>query len=199
MKRQIVVIHGGDAYDTYEEYIEALKKEPFELKDLFYNGWKKKLQERLGDRYQVIAPRMPNSNNARYLEWKIWFDKIIPFLTDGLILIGHSLGGIFLARYLSENKLPIKIIGIMLVAAPHTDNFKQSMADFINPQNTSLFKDQAGEIFLYFSKDDQIVPIDSLSSYERDLPQARVRIFSDRGHFNQEEFPEIVEDIKKLK
>ncbi len=67
---------------------------------------------------------MPNKTNAQFEEWKIWFEKFIPFLNDGVILVGHSLGGVFLAKYLSENKFPKKIGGVFLVSAVYEKNQK---------------------------------------------------------------------------
>ncbi len=199
MKKQIVVIHGGDSFDTYEEYMENLRVEEINLEDFFRKGWKKNLAERLGDDFVVIAPRMPNEANAKYLEWKIWFDKIAPFIEDGVILIGHSLGGIFLAKYLSENTFPKKIRATMIVASPYTEISDRCMADFILPESLKQFEKQGGDIFLYYSEDDEVVPFKSLKGYEKDLPEADTCIFKDRGHFGQEEFPEIVAQIKKLK
>ncbi len=141
MKKQIVVIHGGDSFDTHEEYLSFLKS--FEINDLSYftgENWKTTLQERLGDNFDVILPRMPNPLNARYAEWKIWFDKLVPFLDDGVILVGHSLGGIFLAKYLSENKFPKTITATILISAPFDgEGDEESLVDFILPSSLELF------------------------------------------------------------
>src|SRR4051812_10882369 len=107
MKKQVVVIHGGDTFGTYEEYIAFLKDFAIDSLEYFMKmGWKDTLQESLGGAYQVILPKMPNKINAKYVEWKVWFEKLLPLLNNEIILIGHSLGGTFLAKYLSENKLP---------------------------------------------------------------------------------------------
>ncbi|MEK7607956.1 MAG: hypothetical protein AAB484_03525, partial [Patescibacteria group bacterium] len=66
MKKQVIIIHGGDVFDTYEQYIESLRRERVDLKDFFRKGWKKNLAERLGGDFVVIAPRMPNESNAKY-------------------------------------------------------------------------------------------------------------------------------------
>lgn len=74
---------------------------------------------------------MPNGNNAQYIEWKIWFERLLPFLNDGVILIGHSLGGIFLAKYLSENNFSIKVRAAILIAAPFDAlGMKESLSQF---------------------------------------------------------------------
>ncbi|HEY4500344.1 MAG TPA: hypothetical protein VJH25_00955, partial [Candidatus Paceibacterota bacterium] len=57
---------------------------------------------------------------------------------------------------------------------------------------------QGGEIFLYYSTDDTVVPFVNMKGYEKALPKAHTCVFKDRGHFSQEEFPKIVEDIKKM-
>ena len=196
----MLIIHGGDAFDTYKEYLENLRRETLDFEDLFKKGWKNSLQDKLGDKFQVITPRMPNGNNAKYLEWKIWFEKIIPFIKNGVILIGHSLGGMFLAQYLAENKFPKKIKATIIVAAPHTDELNESLADFIIPKNLKLLEKQGGNIFLYYSSDDLVVPnaLKHLKVYQKALPKAIAKIFTDHGHFSIPEFPEIVNQIKKL-
>src|SRR5690348_8942682 len=109
MKHQLIFLHGGDPYDTYEQFLASLKKQEIDLTRMKAKGWKEHLQAKLGPKFDVILPRMPNSMNAKYLEWKIWFEKLIPHMSKEVILGGHSLGGIFLAKYLSENKFPKKI------------------------------------------------------------------------------------------
>jgi hypothetical protein len=155
--------------------------------------WKARLPEKLGKNFQVIAPRMPNSMNAQYAEWKIWFEKYLPFLKDGVILLGHSFGGLFLAKYLSEKKFPKKILATFLVAATFGEG------DFTSPKNLDKMTKQAGKIFIYHSQDDKIVPIAEAKKYKNLLPEAELVVFKDRGHFNQENFPEIVKKIKSLK
>ncbi|KKT58327.1 MAG: hypothetical protein UW53_C0035G0009 [Candidatus Giovannonibacteria bacterium GW2011_GWA1_44_25] len=104
MKQQIVFIHGGETHDTYEQYVEYLKRSEFDPKKESQKRWKHSLAENLGDGYEILMPQMPSKHNAKYNEWKIWFEKVTPFIKENAIFIGHSLGGIFLTKYLSENK-----------------------------------------------------------------------------------------------
>lgn len=199
MKQQILVIQGGDAFETYEEYLVSLKSKQISLDRIRFKDWKKNLQETLGASYDVILPQMPNSQNARYAEWKIWFDKIIVLLDEPVILVGHSLGGIFLAKYLSENETPKKVKATFLVAAPYNSEGIHPLADFILSENLARFSTQGGKIFLYHSKDDFVVPFSNLALYKNALPDAHMRIFDDRQHFKQAQLTEIVEDIRSLK
>ena len=115
MKHQVIVIHGGDTYDTYKEYIANLKREKVDetaLWKLRVKRWKATLGKKLGKEFEVIAPSMPNSDNARYLEWEIWFKKFIPHMKKEVVLVGHSLGGIFLSKYFSVNCASLFIAAI---------------------------------------------------------------------------------------
>src|SRR4030043_1684983 len=103
MKQQVVIIHGGTSFDTYEDYLSFLKNQEISLEKLkVRNDWKYNLQEKLGENFEILMPQMPNKTNAHYKEWKIWLERIIPLFNENIILIGQSLGGIFLAKYLSE-------------------------------------------------------------------------------------------------
>ena len=200
MKKQIIVIHGGGVFDTYKEYIAYLKEYKIDFKQLKAKLWKENLSEKLGKNFEVILPKMPNPTNARYKEWKIMFEKLFPFLKKDLILLGHSLGGIFLVKYLSENKFPKKIKATFLVAAPYDDKtIKDSLGDFKLPKKLDKFQKQGGRIFLYQSKDDISISLVDLEKYKKSLPKAKVVMFKNKGHFYQVEFPEIVKHIKNLK
>jgi len=198
MKKQIIVIHGGDTFRTYKEYLKFLKTIELDF-DRFKSGrkeWKTSLGEKLGRNFEVVLPAMPNKINAKYPEWKIWFEKLTPHIKSGVVLVGHSLGGIFLAKYLSENKSPKKIKAVFLVAAVYDkDSDGHPVLSFSLPQKLNL---KTKKIYLYHSKDDPIVPFSALEKYRKLLPEAEVRVFKNKGHFNEETFPEIVKDIKSL-
>lgn len=203
MKKQIIVIHGGDTFDTHEEYLKYLKNYQidFERYRTQRKDWKTNLQAELGEDFEVILPDMPNKRNAKYLEWKIWFEKFIPYLEAEIVLIGHSLGGTFLAKYLSENDLPKKIRAVFLLAAPNSYDSRSktnNLEDFTLPNNLNKFNDQAEKIFIYQSKDDPLVPLTDAEKYKAALPKAELLVFENKKHFTQPELPELVNEIKKL-
>ena len=198
---QVVVIHGGDSFNTYEEYLSYLKNKIIQSPDYFKGrrDWKTTLQDTLGEAYEVFFPMMPNKRNARYIEWKIWFEKLVPFLTDNVVLIGHSLGASFLVRYLAEKRFPKRIGAVFLVSAAYEDFEDQNRSkEFAAPKTLELFQNQVDKIFLYQSKDDPVIPFSELAKYQAALPNATARVFTDRGHFNQDTFPELIADIKSF-
>ena len=201
MKQQIIVIHGGETFNTYKEYLSSLKRLRIDFKRYQTEriGWKNTLGKKLGKRFEVISPDMPNKKNVKYLEWKIWFEKFIPYIKPNVILVGHSLGGLFLVKYLSENKFPKKISATILVAAPYDDRCsKYHSAGFILPKSLKKFQKQGGKVFIYQSKDDPFVPFSDFKKYQKNLKNSTCRVFTNKGHFNLESFPELVKDIKKL-
>lgn len=200
MKQQVVAIHGGTSFDTHEEYIDFIKTRELTLEKLKQcEDWKISLPNALGDGFEVLLPKMPNGTNAKYEEWKIWFERCSDFMTDGVILIGHSLGGIFLAKYLSENDFPKRITATILVAAPYDDTSTvESLNDFSLPASLEQLGKQGGKIYLVHSHDDPVVPLAEAKQYQQVLPDAQVMAFPDRGHFNQSEFPELVALLRSL-
>lgn len=198
MKQQVFAIHGGNAFETYGEYLANLEQQEVTIERTRSMDWKGNLQKILGDSYEVILPRMPNSQNARYSEWKIWFEKFVPQLEEGVIFIGHSLGGIFLAKYLSEEEYPENIKATLLVATPYNAPNDHPCVDFNILTDLSGLERQGGEIILYHSKDDRMVPFSNFERYQRELPSAKTRIFESRNHFNDATFPELIADVQAL-
>ncbi len=197
MKKQVVVIHGGMVFGVYEEYLEFLRNYKIDLEKLKRGNWKEALQKDLGEEYEVISPKMPSKYNAKYEEWKIWLGNFFPFLSDGVIMIGSSLGSMFLAKYLAENDFPVKISQLHLLAGPLDDESNEHLGDFKLSGDLEKISEQVEKIFLYHSQDDPVVPFSELEKYAEKLPKAQKMIFKDKGHFNKEmKIPELIENIK---
>ena len=199
MKKQVVIIHGGETFKNYKDYLAFLKSCEIEIKKLKTKKWKETLAEKLGKEFEVLYPKMPNPMNAKYKEWKIMFEKLFPFLRNNVILIGHSLGAAFLARYLSERDLPKKIKAIFLVSAPFGSKGKKYWLAGFNPlKSLKNLEKQAQKIVLCHSRDDKVVPFSDVKKYAKALPKAEVLAFKNKGHFNQASFPELIKKIKKI-
>lgn len=196
-KQQIMHIHGGGAFNSYEQYLKTLASFDFRTEPRF--SWVKRYADFLDtNNYEFIMPAMPCKENAKYLEWKIYFEKSFSLLRNDIILVGHSLGGIFLAKYLSENRLPVSIAQLHLVSAPMNDeNEHEQLADFkidIFPKN--FFENEVGQVHIYHSKDDTVVSISESEKYHAAIPDSIFHIFEDRFHFLDDTFPELFEGIK---
>ncbi len=200
MKQQVVVVHGGTAFENYDDFLEYLKSSEIELDWLRSRvGWKRNLQKDLGENYDVILAEMPNKDNSKYLEWAIYFNKLLPYLDEEIILIGHSLGGIFLVKYLSENEINKKIKSLILVAAPFDGaNVEESLGDFILGSDLSLMEKQSDKIFLIQSRDDNVVGYEEVLKYKKVLSKAELINFENRGHFSQDNFKELVDLAKRF-
>lgn len=198
-KTQVFLVHGGRTFRSREGYLECLRTRDVSIEKKI--RWKDEfLDQALGEAFHVIRPRMPLQDNAKYQEWSIHFERHIPKLNDHIILVGVSLGGIFLAKYLSENLFPKKILSAYLVAAPFDDAIptEDLAGGFELASDLSLLEKNAGKLHLLFSKNDIVVPLDQADKYAQKLPQANVIVYDHiKGHFEISEFPEIVDMIKR--
>ncbi len=200
MKQQIFLIHGGSVFKSYEDYIKYLSEREIDFERFLKDekDWKGNLKNDLSNKFDVIVPSMPCKQNAKYIEWKIWFDKFVPYLKDDIILIGHSLGGTFLVKYLSENIIPKKVKALFLIAPAFSEGEDESLDDFIPFSDFSKVKEQAKNIFIYGSEDDQVVPFSDFEKFKKELDSAVFRKFKNEGHFNSGKISKLIEDILSL-
>lgn len=195
--KQVCLIHGGNVYDSYDEYLEGLQMLELKYDRMLYAPhWKYWLGEHLNG-YDVLIPQFPNKNNAQYDEWSLYFSKVLPFLKRDAILVGHSLGGIFLAKYLSEHADTLHFQKVILLAAPYDDTSSESLASFALTDGAKRLKETADEFYIFHSRDDMVVPVSEAEKYKSILPDAEVQLFDDRKHFNIPTFPELLDAIKK--
>jgi len=200
MKAQVVIVHGGSIFSSHEEYITSLREGPVDLGYFVrVKKWKDTIQDVLEEQCEILRPEMPSPTNAKYDEWCIWFERMIPFLRDGVVLVGHSLGGIFLAHYLSDHILPVTVKATILIAPPFDDASHESLGGFRISGPLKQFEEQGGEIHLFASEDDPVVPVGEMKKYATLLPHAHTHIFTNRGHFNQGNFAELEALLMGLK
>ena len=197
-KTQIFYIHGGMTFKNKKDYLNFLKTRKIRINEKI--RWSDDyLKKKLGKEFQIIKPRMPLQDNSKYKEWKIHFERYFPYLKNNIVLIGKSLGGIFLAKYLSENKFPKKILSTYLVCPPFDDTLPNEdlTGGFKLKSDLTLLEKNSKNLYLLFSKNDDVVPISHTKKYRNKLKKAKIIIFKDmNGHFVISKFPQIIRMIK---
>jgi len=197
---QILYIHGGGFFKTQEEYIKYLKTREINIEEK--EKWSGSyLDEKLSKKFKIIKPKMPCKENAKYEEWKIQFERYLEKMDQDLVLIGTSLGGIFLAKYLSENTLDKNIISAYLIALPFdakSVNKKEICGGFELKENLEKIEKNCKKVVFMFSKNDKVVNISAITGYQKTLKNSEFMEFEDKnGHFQISEFPEIIEMLKE--
>ena len=202
-KIQVMIVHGGMTFKNEKDYLHYLKTKKVSAKKKIY--WAGDyLEKSLGKRFEIIAPRMPLQDYAKYRDWKISFERYLSLLKNKYILIGSSLGGVFLAKYLSENKLRKKALSVYLVCPPFDNTLptEDLVGGFKLKSDLSLVEKNCKNLHLLFSKDDDVVPVSHANKYKQKFKNAHVVVYKSKGgHFNITKFPEIVKmifaDVKK--
>lgn len=197
-KIQIFFIHGGNTFKNKGKYLHFLTHRTISVakKIRWSDAY---LDQKLGADFDIIRPRMPLQDNAKYSDWATHFERYFPQLKNNIILIGGSLGGIFLAKYLSENKFPKKILSTYLVCPPFDNTIPgyDLVGGFTLPSKLSLLEKNSPKLNLLFSKNDNAVPVAHAQKYAAKLKNANIVVYKHiRGHFEISEFPEIVAMIK---
>ena len=142
------------------------------------------------------APEMPTPYDPDYNSWKAMFERFT--LDPDTILIGHSLGGGFLIRYLSENDVHV---GKVVLVAPWIDpqsSIKNGMFDFVI-QSELVAKTKGLTIFN--STDDNKEIQDSVETIKTKVKNIKLVEFTDKGHFchkhlGTDAFPELLQELE---
>ncbi len=186
----VVLIHGAP-YE--EEFYNPEKPSPS------HTNWFPWLQKQLALKDEIsVAPEMPKPYDPIYKDWVEVFEQFK--ISKETTLVGHSCGGGFLLRYLSENKniIPKKII----LVAPWLDpEPKELSTDFFNFTIDQTITDRV-DLHIFMSSDDFEGCLKSFEVVEKILPNATYHTFDNKGHFTlgdlgTEAFPELLEEILK--
>jgi len=149
------------------------------------------------------SPTFPNSNNPQYSEWKIFFEKnVLDSITPQTIIFGHSLGGGFLQKYLSEENLNVKFSELILVAPTIGDCGISEISNFFTKKfNYHKISKSVENIFIYAGGKDPYITTKEFNFLTEKL--SAQLIFNDNqehfwGDWNLEKIPEILEKCNKI-
>jgi predicted alpha/beta hydrolase family esterase len=203
MKNQIMIIGGGRTYKDREQMMQNFMK--FDV-DMEYKArsWKDWLSWSLEGKYEFITMKRPLVDNADYAVWKIMFEKyLVKLNSENLTFISHSLGTIFILKYLVENGFSKKIKQLHLVS-PIVSNDFQPVDD---EENTGTFtfdilkisevKKYVDDLHIWHSTDDTMCTYKNAEYIKQEIPESTLHTFSDRGHFLQSTFWELFDVLRK--
>jgi hypothetical protein len=151
--------------------------------------WLKDQEENKGN--EVFVPDFPSTDFPKYNEWKEhWEELYAPQIEPSSVLIGHSLGGSFLLRWISESNT--SVARLMLVApAPDDCGIEEIQSFFTQPWDVEVLKQNVGEIIFLGAENDPYIPLSKFEMLAKELG-AKFKKCLGRGHLNDEELPEIL-------
>lgn len=142
----------------------------------------------------AVAIEPPFPFRPRYDEWRQEFERFD--ITPDTILVGHSCGGGFLARWLSENK--DKKVGKVTLIAPWTNPLDYEVsdtADFFDFDIDPDFPSRTAGTTIFISSDDEPSVVKTVDMLKEQVHGIEYREYTDRGHFIDKELPELLEEI----
>ena len=181
MRKPVLFIHGGGEGAYEEDRKLALS-----------------LQDALGTAYDVQVPKMPNEDRPVYEAWRERITKELDALEGEVILVGHSLGASVMLKYLSEEEVEKPVAGLFLVASPYWGAEDWEVDEYALREDFASKIPKEMLVFLYHSRDDEVVPFAHAALYAEKLPRATVQEFDDRGHQFDDDLSEVARDIGRL-
>ena len=148
--------------------------------------------------YSVNVPEMPTPIGQSLINWKDTFkDKVGGFNSD-TVLIGHSVGAVFIMRLLEEIDC---VISTTILVSPFTGELGIGDYDLLNSSfvkddfNYAKIKKNGGRLFLLCGDNDPYVPLEQPKNISSGLGVEPI-IISGGGHLNSESgynfFPELL-------
>jgi hypothetical protein len=179
MQQQILFIHGAgdDAWDWSAPMIELLNKH-------------------LGASDHIHVPRMPHPEKPSYALWKTALQQELEKLDSDVILIGHSLGASVVLKYLQETKPAPACKALFLLAAPFWGKADWDVEEFTLQKNSPVFN--SAPVFIYHNEDDEDVPFEHHTFYQRLLPAAHITTGRHGGHAMLNLLPAVAKQIQAL-
>jgi predicted alpha/beta hydrolase family esterase len=156
------------------------------------------LRRELGAGYDVRYPLMPNEDSPDYSAWADALEGEAATLGPGAILVGHSVGGTVLARFLAERPPRQRIAGIFLLAAPFVGDGGWQIEGSETPHDLAARLPSNIPVHLYHGRNDEIVPFAHVGLYARVLPAAKVHPLEGRDHQLGDDLAEVARDIAAL-
>lgn len=163
--------------------------------------WLKSELDKIG--VEVLVPEMPNSMHPDQNDWVAYLSEVVGVPDEQVFLVGHSLGGITILKYLETLTGKQRVGGVMLAAAfPEAIGLDELKSFFTLAVDYEKVRSViSGDIFAFQSDDDKYVPLRN-GELLRDNLRAEVSVIHHGGHLNADagyqQFPELLTQLKKM-
>jgi hypothetical protein len=181
MPKQILFVQGGGE-NVHDQWDNALVNS---------------LRHELGPAYDIAYPRMPDEADPQYATWKPALLDAFDGLSDGAILVGHSVGGTILLHVLAEVAIGFRP-GMVIVIAPPFAGEGGWPADGLPGGDLASDLPQGVDLRLYHGTKDQDVPLSHAALYAKALPRMVVTELPGRDHQLNNDLGEIADAIRAL-
>ena len=142
------------------------------------------------------TPEMPHAYLPVYEVWKKEFERFD--ITSETILVGHSCGGGFLVRWLSENKEVT--VGKVVLVAPYLDPDNYIGNDFFDFEIDTHLSSRTQWLSVFHSDNDDDYIQKSVARLKNEIKDFKYTEFNGYGHFcvndmASEAFPELLTEV----
>jgi predicted alpha/beta hydrolase family esterase len=183
LTHQVLFIQGGGSEGVHDQWDNQLAES---------------LGRELGPQFEIRYPRMPDEAHPNYASWNAALNEQLATLTDGAILVGHSIGGTILISALAEEPPDFTPAAVFLLGAPFVGEGGWPSAE-IGPMAGIGEELPAGtRFYVYQGSDDQTVPPAHADLYAQAIPRAVVRRLAERDHQFNNDLSEVASEIRKL-
>ncbi len=186
--KSAILLHGLPSKDEYYD-----SSQPSASNDHWF-PW---LQNQLMIRdFKADTPEVPQ---AYKMIWEDWVKEVERFEIDQqTTLVGHSMGGGFWVRYLTEH--PELQVNKVILVAPWLNLSHEEDTSFFDFEIDPGIIDQANKIIVFESDNDEPDVQNSIKFLKDKIPNANYRTFHNYGHFcyrdmKTDAFPELLEEI----
>jgi len=166
-------------------------------------GWRPYIMREL-EKQDIYACALPMSSPSEPVlhEWLSEVERCIKRdIEDEIYLVGHSLGGTTILRFLEKFDFK-NIKGVISVSAPCVLRKENSRSNFLKDDfNWPLIKSRAGDVVVIHGDDDPFVPMSDAEKI-RDELDGKLIIIKNGKHLNGSagftELPELLEVLLKM-
>ncbi|MDR7331818.1 alpha/beta fold hydrolase [Roseateles asaccharophilus] len=154
------------------------------------------LKQSLGDGADVHFPRMRGEDDPSLQPWVRQIADEVAKRPGPVTLVGHSLGGAMLLRYLAAQTPPVSVDALVLLAAPAWDGKQWAFDELKLPDDLNDRLAAIPRLLLYHCRDDEVVPFAHLALHARRLPRAVSCAFERGGHQFDNDLREVAKDMQ---
>lgn len=178
--KQLLFVQGGGrrAHDSWDNKLVA------------------SLKRALGRDYTIRYPRMPDEADPDADAWKKTIAQELRKLSDGLFLVGHSIGAAILMDYLADGTLGRRIAGVFLIATPFIGDGGWPSKDLRPTRQVALELRDGAPLHFYQGREDETVPSSHIEMFATAFPDATIHRLEGRNHQLNDDLSEVAHAIR---